>query len=111
MTKQLETKVLVEEVKEQKMLNELYKKNTIEFSNYFKYSGKIEEYKPLHEFECNQSPKSVIDTEDPLLKYYLKNSDMPIKEISRKFGYKSDGPLKRKLDAYFKRGSFPVHTL
>ena len=110
MTKQSESKILIQEVKEQKMLDELHKRNTIEFSNYFKYSGKIEEYKPLHEFECNQSPKSVIDTEDPLLKYYLKNSDMSLKKISRKFGYKSDGSLKRKVEVYLKSRKNDITT-
>jgi|TARA_Y100000310_G_C20617042_1_gene781185 hypothetical protein len=95
------TKLFIQEVKEQRELDRLHKRNTIQFSHYFKYSGKIEEYKPLREFECNKS-KFVIDTESPLIRFYLENSDIPIREIARKFGYKSDGPLRKKIENYLK---------
>ena len=93
------TKVFIKEVKEQRELDRLHKRNTIQFSHYFKCSGKIEEFKPLCEFECN---KSKIDTKDPLIIFYLENSDMPIREIAIKFGYKSDGPLRKKIGNYLK---------
>ena len=35
----------IAEVKQRNFLRDLYKKNTIEFDNYFKYSGKVEETK------------------------------------------------------------------
>ena len=95
------TKLFIQEVKEQRELDRLHKRNTIQFSHYFKYSGKIEDYKPLREFECNKS-KFVIDTESPLIRFYLENSDIPIREIARKFGYKSDGPLRKKIENYLK---------
>jgi len=39
----------VEQVKQQNFLEKLYKESTIEFDNYFKYSGKVEEDKEIVE--------------------------------------------------------------
>jgi len=90
------TQEFINQQKLVKQLDDIHKRNVRNFHNYFKYSGKVEEYKPLHEFECNKS-KSIIDTKDPLIRFYLENSDMPIKEMAIKFGYKSDGTLRKKI--------------
>jgi len=34
--------IMIEEFKQQKYLDQLYKNNTINMNNYFKYSGKLE---------------------------------------------------------------------
>ncbi len=38
---------LVNEVKQRNFLEKQYKQNTIEFEDYFKYSGEVEEYKNI----------------------------------------------------------------
>ncbi len=38
---------LVNEVKQRNLLEKQYKQNTIEFEDYFKYSGEVEEYKNI----------------------------------------------------------------
>ena len=41
------TDQFIEQVKQQNFLEKLYKESTIEFDNYFKYSGKVEEDKEI----------------------------------------------------------------
>jgi len=45
------TKAFIEECKEKQLLNKIVKRNTIDFNNYFKYSGEIELSIPLYNFE------------------------------------------------------------
>ena len=62
------TENFIAEVKQKKFLEDLYKQNTIEMDNYFKYSGKTEEtkgvYKDIEEAEreynkfIQQNPKA-----------------------------------------------------
>ena len=44
------TKNLIAEYKQKKFLEDLYKQNTIELDNYFKYSGKVEETKGRYKY-------------------------------------------------------------
>ena len=49
-------KNFIAEVKQRKFLDELYKKNTIEFDNYFKRSKKtIEEEIIMYTFRCEEN--------------------------------------------------------
>ena len=47
MTNKEKAQYLIFEMRQRKFLEDLFKKNTIEFDNYFKYSGEIEEKKAL----------------------------------------------------------------
>ena len=77
-----------------------YKTNHIEMDNYFKYSGKIENEKNIYDFTCN-SESFVIDTDDKVVRFYLKNGDISLVDIGKQFGC-SSGSVKNKLDKYFK---------
>jgi len=46
-----EIRMFIEEQKTEQFLTKLSKKNLINFDNYFKYSGQIEESIPIHKFE------------------------------------------------------------
>tara|TARA_R100001443_G_scaffold115856_2_gene134654 strand:+ start:1372 stop:1674 length:303 start_codon:yes stop_codon:yes gene_type:complete len=57
-------KYLVNELKQENYLNELFKQSTIDFNNYFKYSGKTEEYsKEMKQYIKNEEAfnKVVVD--------------------------------------------------
>tara|TARA_R100000458_G_C8216589_1_gene202323 strand:+ start:226 stop:504 length:279 start_codon:yes stop_codon:yes gene_type:complete len=61
---------LIAELKQQKFFDELYKRNHIEFDNYFKYSGEVEETKALiskwrynHNNRCNDIHEQFIKVE------------------------------------------------
>lgn len=68
-----ESKAMIAEFKQQKYLNQLYKKNTIEMNDYFAYSGK-EEYNntfvSLIPFYRN---KKNISINNDMSKYVLKD--------------------------------------
>jgi|TARA_R100001082_G_C4326856_1_gene143743 hypothetical protein len=52
----------IEECKEDKEWHDRWKANHIEFDNYFKYSGEIEEDTPVYQFESQRSVRFVYDT-------------------------------------------------
>ena len=51
------TKAFIEECKENQLLNKIIKRNTIDFNNYFKYSGEIELSIPLYDFDRYRNDK------------------------------------------------------
>ena len=95
-------RIFIQEVKEMNMLNSLYKKQTIDFRNYFKYSGKIEEFKTIKKFVRNQSISAILKSSDPVIKFYYKNSNMSLAKIGDKLGL-AYGTVKRKLDEHYKQ--------
>ena len=54
MTDKPEKEYFVQEVKRQNIIDQLYIDNIIELDDFFKYSGKIEEIKPLKEDWINE---------------------------------------------------------
>ena len=76
----------INKVKQMKMLDEIQKKQLIQFDNYFKYSGKTEEYKEAHTWEKNKIKYKEVDSNDPIVKFYFKNSNYTMNEIGQVFG-------------------------
>ena len=77
----------VQECKEEQELKAIFKRNHINFNNYFKYSGKIEEEKKVKEFKINKIESKKIVTNDPIVQFYFDNP-----------GY----TLEKRLNNYFK---------
>ena len=71
------TKNFITEYKQRKFLEDLYKQNTIEFDNYFKYSGRIEEERSLisyWEYDVNHNA-NIIHEHFQKIKKDDKNND------------------------------------
>jgi len=77
----------VAEIKQMKMLNEMYKANIIEFDNYFKYSGKTEPPK-LKVETVSTTPMiyKVSKYDHMVIDYYFKNSDTKLTTIAEDLG-------------------------
>ena len=54
MTDKPDKEYFIQEAKRQQLVNKLYLDNIIELDDFFKYSGKIEEIKPLKEDWINE---------------------------------------------------------
>tara|TARA_R100000501_G_C2537871_1_gene57965 strand:+ start:72 stop:413 length:342 start_codon:yes stop_codon:yes gene_type:complete len=80
-----EIKDWINDLKQLKRLDEIYKKGIIEFNNYFPYSGKVEEYKEEGKWEKNKRITEEVDSDDPIVKFYFKNCDYTMGEIAKFF--------------------------
>ena len=67
------TQNLIAEVKQQKFLDDLWKQNTIEFDNYFKYSGKTEKSTEKH----NMYENNILEFD----KFHSKNRQKIIRKV------------------------------
>ena len=90
----------IDEIKQMKNLDEIQKRQVINFNNYFKYSGKIEEDKKEHEFESSKIKSKKITTNDPIVQFYFDNPGYTTKEVGRIFGLK-DSSTRARLNNYF----------
>ena len=91
----------VQECKEEQELKAIFKRNHINFNNYFKYSGKIEEDKKEHEFENSKIKSKKIITNDPIVQFYFDNPGYTLEEVGRVFELKENA-VKKRLNNYFK---------
>ena len=67
-------------------MNEIQKKQLIEFDNYFTYNGEIEEYKKERDWDKNKVIHKEINSNDPIVKFYFENSDYTMDKIAKVFG-------------------------
>jgi hypothetical protein len=96
------SRTFIEEIKQLNTLDKIYKEKIINFNDYFKYSGKVEKYKPIKEFACNQPIPIALKSNDPVIRFYYKNSDLSFTKIGKKLGV-SYGTVKKKLDEHYKQ--------
>ena len=68
-----ESKTMIAELKQQKYLNQLYKKNTIDMNDYFAYSGKQEINNKLVSLIPFYRNKKNISINNDMSKYVLKD--------------------------------------
>jgi|TARA_Y100000310_G_C20263353_1_gene614648 hypothetical protein len=78
-----------------------YKANHIEMCDYFKYSGKVEEYKKEKDWEKNKDYNKKIDVNDSIVNFYFENSKHTMKEIGKVFGV-SPSCVRVRIDKYLK---------
>ena len=76
----------IDEIKQMERLNEIQKKQLIEFDNYFTYNGEIEEYKKERDWDKNKVIHKEINSNDPIVKFYFENSNYTMDEIAKVFG-------------------------
>ena len=91
----------IDEIKQMKNLDEIQKRQVINFNNYFKYSGKIEEEKKVKEFKINKIESKKIVTNDPIVQFYFDNPGYTLEEVGRVFEVK-ENTVKKRLNKYFK---------
>jgi|6_EtaG_2_1085325.scaffolds.fasta_scaffold190320_2 3-hydroxy-3-methylglutaryl CoA synthase len=90
-------------VNELKIINDLnkeHKKKFINFNNYFKYSGKVEEEKKEEEFEINIIKSKKIIVYDDVVQFYFDNPNYTIEEIAKVFKI-GNGTVRGRIDRYF----------
>jgi hypothetical protein len=68
-----ESKTMIAELKQQKYLNQLYKKNTIDMNDYFAYSGKQEINNKLVSLIPSYRNKKNVSINNDMSKYVLKD--------------------------------------
>ena len=68
-----ESKTMIAELKQQKYLNQLYKKNTIDMNDYFAYSGKQEINNKLVSLIPFYRNKKNVSINNDMSKYVLKD--------------------------------------
>ena len=90
----------IDELKQIERINQIQKKQLIQFDNYFKYSGEIEEEKKLKEFEESEIKFTKIVIDDPIVQFYFDVPGYTLKEIAQVFGVQ-ESAVSGKLDKYF----------
>ena len=103
MTKKELVKTFIAEVKEMKMLNDVYKKGIIELDDYFKHSGKIES--PVIKTEITTINEVKIynvslNDEDKIIDYYYRCSNTTLEDISENLRV-SVGTIRKVLTKHF----------
>ena len=78
-------KIWIDEIKQIEKVHEIQKKQLIQFDNYFKYSGGVEEYKKEQKWEKNKAKAIKVNSSDPIIKFYFKNPNYTINEIGDVF--------------------------
>ena len=94
------TRAFIDECKQDKRLKEIYKERFIEFDNYFKYSGKIEESKPQIEWKKYRE-NIKLSTDDPIVNFYFNNPGYTLDEIGVVFKIHG-GTVSSKIETYLK---------
>ena len=91
-------KEFIQECKQEQEWKERWNKNHIEFDNYFKDSGEVEESVTINELPRITFKSPEIDCE--VISFWFENPDYTFEEIAHVFDC-SYGSVKSKLDKYF----------
>ena len=75
---------------------ERWRANHIEFDNYFKYSGYVEEAKSIERNKCTIK----IKTDDPIVEFFYDHADYSMRDIGNVFNV-SYSTIKKALDDYY----------
>ena len=91
----------IDELKQIERINQIQRKQLIQFDNYFKYSGEIEEEKKERDFESSKVIFKKIVTDDPIIQFYFDVPGYTLEEIAQVFGVQ-ESVVSNNLDEYFK---------
>jgi|TARA_Y100000310_G_scaffold344796_1_gene459582 hypothetical protein len=91
----------IDELKQIERINQIQRKQLIQFDNYFKYSGEVEEEKKEKDFESNKVICKKIVTDDPIIQFYFDVPGYTLEEIAQVFGVQ-ESVVSNNLDEYFK---------
>ena len=93
-------KVFVRECINEQNFKIKHKANYVEMCDYFKYSGETEEYKEEYKWEKNKPKYKEVIYNNPIIKFYFKNSNYTIKKIAKKMKI-GEGTVRAVISNYF----------